>query len=77
LKIVISAKAKTAKFEETGSEQTWMPYHVVNGTFEPDRGWKPGDILKLHDLAGTLENIAKQVPGVLGQSVYGRFFQVS
>jgi len=63
LKVVISTKAKTAKFEVKGSEQTWMPCHVVNSTFEPDRGWKPRDILKLHDLAGTLENIAKQVPG--------------
>ena len=33
--------------------------------FEPDRGWKPGDILKLHDLAGTLEKIAEQGVGYL------------
>ena len=32
LKIVISTKAKTPRLDVTGSEKTWMPYHVVNGT---------------------------------------------
>lgn len=28
--------------------------------FQPDRGWKPGDVLTLPDLAGTLETIAER-----------------
>ncbi len=50
---------------ETTDQSTRIKDPEWRRIFQPDRDWKPGEVLKLPDLAGTLETIAAQGIGYL------------